>query len=144
MITITILLFVMLAIFKDDLAKYMSYKVQENSKNTLSKTEINNIKESYNYTENELYEYTFLEFGAKSCIACKKMEYVINYIDSVYQNVNVEFKNVRTESGKKYADYFGVVEIPTQILLDKNGVEFFRHKGYIAEYEIEKFFKQDQ
>lgn len=34
----------------------------------------------------------------------------------------------------------GVGTIPTQILLDKHGKEFFRHSGYYSASELEKEF----
>jgi thioredoxin 1 len=32
--------------------------------------------------------------------------------------------------------YFGIALIPTQVLLDKNGEEFFRHAGYFSAVEL--------
>lgn len=34
--------------------------------------------------------------------------------------------------------YFGVAAIPTQVLLDKEGKEFFRHSGYYSTEELDK------
>jgi thioredoxin 1 len=34
--------------------------------------------------------------------------------------------------------YFGVATIPTQVLLNRNGKEFYRHSGYITPEEIVK------
>ena len=36
--------------------------------------------------------------------------------------------------------FFGVSAIPTQILLDKTGVEYFRHSGYISFDDLNKQF----
>ncbi|MFO8234117.1 MAG: hypothetical protein R6U04_01750, partial [Bacteroidales bacterium] len=50
----------------------------------------------YNYSGNNSdYEITFLEFGAKGCSACKRMEKVMDEIGQKYAGkVNVVFINV--------------------------------------------------
>jgi len=34
--------------------------------------------------------------------------------------------------------YYGIAVIPTQVLLDKEGKEFFRHSGYLPTSDIQK------
>lgn len=86
------------------------------------------------------YEITFLEFGSTGCSACKRMESVMDEIKEKYPDrVNVIFYNVTYRQNQDFMKYFGVAAIPTQILLDKNGEEFFRHTGY---YETKKLIKQ--
>ena len=46
--------------------------------------------------------------------------------------VNVVFHNITKEESKEYTIYFNIVAIPTQVLLDNNGEEFFRHTGFIS------------
>lgn len=40
------------------------------------------------------------------------------------------------------ADYFKIEQIPTQVLLDKSGKEYFRHVGYLSMEELEKNFRK--
>ena len=58
------------------------------------------------------------------------------------QQVKVIFYDVWTEEGKKYGDKYKVKLIPTQVFLDENGKEYFRHQGFFAKEEILKVLKQ--
>lgn len=86
---------------------------------------------------------TFIELGSVNCIPCKKMKPVMKSIEQKYGDaVNVIFYDVWTEEQKPYAKKYGVQLIPTQVFLDENGKEFFRHQGFFPEDEIHKIFKQ--
>jgi thioredoxin 1 len=37
--------------------------------------------------------------------------------------------------------YYGIAAIPTQVLLDKTGKEFFRHTGYLSTKELISHFE---
>lgn len=82
---------------------------------------------------------TFVELGSVNCIPCKKMQPVMKSIESKYDGiVNVIFYDVWTDDGKPYSKKYGIKLIPTQVFLDENGKEFFRHEGFYPEKEIEK------
>lgn len=100
------------------------------------------IDSNYNYTSNgKSYKTTFLEFGALGCAACKRMELVMEEIKSVYpENVNVVFLNILIPENQNKMKYFGVSAIPTQILLDSSGNEYYRHIGYISTSELAEHF----
>ena len=96
------------------------------------------IDSLYNYTKNGSdYKLTFLEFGATGCTACKQMEAVMAQIKRDYPNrVNVVFVNVLNKNNQSLIKYFGIALIPTQILLNAEGKEFFRHTGYIPSEQL--------
>jgi len=82
---------------------------------------------------------TFIELGSVSCIPCKKMQPVMKSIKKKYGNrVKVVFYDVWKDDQKQYSKMYGVKLIPTQIFLDANGKEFFRHEGFFPEKEIDK------
>jgi thioredoxin 1 len=86
---------------------------------------------------------TFIELGSVNCIPCKKMQPVMKAIEQKYgAAVNVIFYDVWTKEQKPYAKKYGIRLIPTQVFLDENGKEFFRHEGFYPEEEIHKIFKQ--
>ena len=86
---------------------------------------------------------TFIELGSVRCIPCQKMEAVLDSIREKYpEDVNVIFYDVWTEAGRPYAKQYGVKSIPTQVFLDANGKEYFRHIGYFPEDELIKILKQ--
>jgi len=95
----------------------------------------------YNYTkQNTTFKITFLEFGSVGCIECKKMEKVLQEVKTHYNDkVNVVFYNARNKETKKIFKHFGIQLIPVQVLLDKNGKEYFRHAGY---YSIDSVTQQ--
>jgi thioredoxin 1 len=86
---------------------------------------------------------TFVELGSVNCIPCKKMQPVMKAIEEKYGNtVKVLFYDVWTEEQKPYAKKYNIRLIPTQVFLDENGKEFFRHEGFFPENEIHKLFQQ--
>ncbi len=85
------------------------------------------------------YKVTFIELGSVRCIPCKKMEAVLDSIRKKYpKNVKVIFYDVWTEAGKQY----GVKSIPTQVFLDANSKEYYRHVGFFPETKLIKILEQ--
>ncbi|NQT26830.1 thioredoxin family protein [candidate division KSB1 bacterium] len=86
---------------------------------------------------------TFIELGSVKCVPCKMMQPIIAEIEKEYLNqVKVIFYDVWTDEGKPYAVQFGIRAIPTQVFLDQNGVEYFRHTGFFPKDEIVKVLLQ--
>jgi len=139
-----ILLFAFLIIgfmFKDRLNSNLSQMVknQVSIEITLSGNAL--VDSLYNYSKNgQNYENTFLEFGATGCSACKRMEGVMEEINAKYANVNVVFLNVIKPENQNLMKLYGIVAIPTQVLLDREGNEFFRHTGFFPSGELEQKF----
>lgn len=86
---------------------------------------------------------TFIELGSVRCIPCQKMQSVIKSVNKKYgKHVKTIFYDVWTKEGKPYANIYKINLIPTQIFLDKNGKEYFRHEGYFPEEYLVKILKQ--
>lgn len=82
---------------------------------------------------------TFIELGSVNCIPCKKMQPVMKSVEAKYgSQLKVIFYDVWKKDQKKYSEQYGVKLIPTQVFLDENGKEFFRHEGFYPEAEIDK------
>lgn len=95
------------------------------------------------YQENSNPTVTFIELGSVKCIPCQKMQLVMKKVEEKYPNeVKVIFYDVWTKEEKKYAEQYKINSIPTQIFLDKNGKEYYRHVGYFPYEELEKVIKQ--
>jgi len=91
----------------------------------------------------EKIKVTFIELGSVNCIPCKQMQPVMKAIEEKYpEKVEVVFYDVWTEAGRPYAQQYKIRVIPTQVFLDENGKEFFRHEGYFPLVEIEKLLKE--
>ena len=85
------------------------------------------------------YKVTFIELGSVRCIPCQQMQPVMKSIREKYgTQVNVVFHDVWTEAGAPYGQKYGIQAIPTQVFLDENGQEYFRHVGYFSEEELVK------
>lgn len=82
-----------------------------------------------------------LEFGSTSCVPCKMMEPVLLSLQKKYANqLSTEFFNV--ENAGAIANSFKVTIIPTQVFLDPQGKELFRHEGYFPEEDIIKKWQE--
>lgn len=85
---------------------------------------------------------TFVELGSVNCVPCKMMQPVMKAIEEKYgEQVKVVFYDVWKSDQKKYAQQYGIKLIPTQVFLDENGKEFFRHEGFYPEAEIDKILQ---
>ena len=85
---------------------------------------------------------TFVELGSVRCIPCKMMQPVMRDIETEYKGqVNVVFHDVWTEDGAPYAKKFKIRVIPTQVFLDAQGVEFFRHEGFFPKEQLLQLLK---
>lgn len=86
---------------------------------------------------------TFIELGSVRCIPCKKMQPIIEEIKKEYKGqVKVVFYDVRTPEGRPFAYKYKIRLIPTQVFLDKDGKEYFRHIGFFPKEELVKVLKQ--
>jgi len=86
---------------------------------------------------------TFIELGSVNCIPCKMMQPVMKEIEEEYADtVKVVFYDVWTKEDKKFAKQYEIKVIPTQVFLDENGEEFFRHQGFFSKEEIVKLINK--
>jgi len=111
-----------------------------------SKAIFNNTSSSSNETvqieqnsKSEEIKVTFVELGSVGCIPCDKMQPIMKEIAEEYKGqVKVVFHDVKTTEGKPYIKEFGIRAIPTQVFLDKEGNEYFRHLGFFSKDELIK------
>jgi len=89
------------------------------------------------------YKVTFIELGSVRCIPCQQMQPVMKSVETKYgKEVKVVFHDVWTEAGAPFAKQYNIEAIPTQVFLDKDGKEFFRHVGFFPEVELVKVLQQ--
>lgn len=76
-----------------------------------------------------------LELGSTTCMPCKMMEKVIEELRRDYSDsLAVEFIN--TEEQPDMATKYKIKVIPTQVFLDPQGNEFYRHLGFYPTDDI--------
>lgn len=85
---------------------------------------------------------TFIELGSVHCKPCIKMQPIIRNIENKYgDQVKTIFYDVWTEEGKPYGDKYKISLIPTQVFLDRDGKEYYRHEGYFPEEDLVKILE---
>lgn len=85
---------------------------------------------------------TFIELGSVKCVPCQMMKPVMIELRDTYpEDVAVVFYDVWTPLGKPYSNKYKVRVIPTQVFLNRNGNEFFRHEGFIPLEEVLKILE---
>lgn len=85
---------------------------------------------------------TFVEIGAARCIPCKAMQPIMKAVAEEYKGqVKVLFHDVWTQQGRVDAEKYNIRVIPTQVFLDKDGKEYFRHEGYFPKDEVVRVIK---
>jgi len=83
------------------------------------------------------YQVYFLEIGSVNCIPCKMMQPIMKDIEDEYKGiVKVEFHDlmVDKEIGPKYR----IRVMPTQVFLDADKKEFFRHEEFYPKEELKR------
>lgn len=141
-VVLILMMFCFLILFRDTLIRYASRNMTDRMEQSEKNVVEDSLSARYDYSANKKgYEYTFLEFGSVGCHACRRMEDVMEAIRQEYGGrVNVAFVNVSQKENRNLVDYFGIATIPTQVLLDKNGREFFRHSGFLSAEDLAKHF----
>ena len=83
-----------------------------------------------------------MEIGAARCIPCKAMQPIMKAVEEEYKGqVQVVFHDVWTSKGRDDAEKYNIRVIPTQVFLDKDGKEYFRHEGYYPKDDVVRVLK---
>ena len=68
---------------------------------------------------------------------------VMTDIETSYEGrVKAIFYDVWTKEGEPYGRKFGIRVIPTQVFLDADGKEFYRHEGFFLAWDIRKMLAE--
>ena len=87
--------------------------------------------------QKEKAKVTFVELGSVNCIPCKQMQPVMKVIEEKYgEQIEIVFYDVWQKDQKHFAIDYKIQLIPTQVFLDSDGKEFYRHEGFFPEQEI--------
>jgi thioredoxin 1 len=78
---------------------------------------------------------TVAEFGAATCIPCKRMKPILEELAAEYgDRLNMSFVDVRKQTD--VARRYSISLIPTQVFFDSSGNEVARHTGFWPKEEI--------
>jgi thioredoxin 1 len=80
-----------------------------------------------------------LDFGAGTCIPCKKMAPILKELSEEYKGrVDIKIIEIYREREMTLANRIRL--IPTQIFFDSKNKEVFRHEGFMDKEQIKKVF----
>jgi len=81
----------------------------------------------------------FIELGSVGCTPCVMMAKIMDEIEKEYNGqVLVRFYDVNSLLGGPYAQKYGIRIIPTQVFLDKERNEYYRHEGFFPKEDLVK------
>ena len=86
---------------------------------------------------------TFIELGSVKCVPCRQMQPVMKAIEQKFAGqVKVIFYDVWNKEQNHFAYDYHINLIPTQVFLNAQGNEIFRHEGFFPEEKITEFLKK--
>ena len=80
-----------------------------------------------------------LDFGAGTCIPCKKMAPILKELSEEYKG-RVDIKIIEVYQEREMTQANRVRLIPTQVFYDSKNKEVFRHEGFMDKEAIKKVF----
>lgn len=98
-------------------------------------------KETTETTENkEKGKPMLVDLGSTTCKPCKEMVPVLAQVKKMYDG-KAAVMIIDVYDNPQAADKYKIRVIPTQIFLDKDAKEVFRHEGFFSKDDIVKVFK---
>jgi thioredoxin 1 len=86
-----------------------------------------------NLNGEKLFKLSLIELGGYGCKPCMRMDTVLAELgEELGDTINIKKIGITNRESWKIAKYFGVSAIPTQIIINKEGEEVFRHTGFIS------------
>jgi len=82
-----------------------------------------------------------LDFGAGTCIPCKKMAPILKELSEKYKG-RVVIKIIEVYQERELTQANGIRLIPTQIFFDAKNQEVYRHVGFMDKEQIKKVFEK--
>lgn len=81
-----------------------------------------------------------IDFGAGTCIPCKKMAPILQELEEEYKG-RVVIKIIEVYQERELTRVNGIRLIPTQIFFDSKNKEVYRHVGFMDKEQIKKVFE---
>jgi thioredoxin 1 len=82
----------------------------------------------------------FIELGSETCIPCMKMRPIMDSIQKKYGN-QILVKFIDAIQNSQEAKPYKIRMMPTQVFLDSNKNEIYRHEGFFPEDSIHLFLQ---
>jgi thioredoxin 1 len=82
-----------------------------------------------------------LDFGAGTCIPCKKMAPILKELSEEYKG-RVDIKIIEVYQEREMTQANRIRLIPTQVFYDSKNKEVFRHEGFMDKEQIKKVLEK--
>jgi thioredoxin 1 len=82
---------------------------------------------------------TLMEFGMDTCASCKAMHKVLDELRSAHGD-RLRIISVNILEQRELTQQWKIKVIPTQVMLDAKGNEFYRHVGFLPAQAIQERF----
>jgi thioredoxin 1 len=142
-LVVTSVFFFLLFQYKDDLTQIASQNIRKEAGTGTGGANDQKVDSMFNYLrQGKTYQFTLLAFSSKGCHACRRMEpELVTLRESLTGKVNVVDLNIRHDEHIWLMKYYGIISIPTQVILNRFGEEISRHEGYISADDLMLFFR---
>ncbi len=81
------------------------------------------------------------DFGSNTCIPCRTMKKILDPMMADYKD-RIDIRIIDVYEEKELTKQFRIVTIPTQVFIDTEGKELFRHIGVYPRDSIEAKFRE--
>lgn len=139
---VAIIAIVVIAVILIVIGKQLEKSATSSTTNELPKAD---SKTESKGTENSTQEAqklpVLLEMGAGKCQSCKAMKPVLEELEKEFQD-KLNVKSIDVWQNEELAKAYKVNIIPTQIFIDPDGNEKFRHEGFFAKEDIIKKWQE--
>lgn len=81
-----------------------------------------------------------LDFWAEWCGPCKIMNPIIEELEKEFDG-QVKFEKINVDESQALAQQYGVMSIPTYIIMDRNGKEVARKIGVTSKEDLRKLLQ---
>ena len=78
---------------------------------------------------------TMVDLGAEKCIPCKMMAPIMAKLEKIYAG-RAAIVFIDVWKNNEQVGRFGIRAIPTQVFFNENGIEVYRHVGFMSEEDI--------
>lgn len=109
----------------------------------MNENTVTNVSANKDSINNNQPVMTLVEIGSESCVPCRQMQVVLDAVEKKFgDQIKIVFHDIKKQEKKKYIKEYNIKLIPTQVFLDKDGKEIFRHEGFYPEEQITGFLKE--
>jgi len=116
----------------------INYQLQHSDIEVVQSDSAQYFEQFKNENGAQSFQLSLIEFGGQGCRPCMRMDTILEEITQIYgSKLNLQVIRLTDRENRKYAKYFGVQMVPSQVILNTKGEEVFRHTGFLAKEDLQ-------